>query len=101
MIPRHGTALQPAGHPGGRCRRGRCLTRGPGAHPFGLWSFESHENVITRKAPRHIHGSDRRFTMEVIIRVSPALSDNAGIARSVYGELWQDSWMSDRVRGVS
>ena len=48
-----------------------------------------------------LHGNDRRSRVEVIIMVSPALSDNAGIARSVYGELWQDPWMSDRVRGVS
>jgi hypothetical protein len=31
-----------------------------------------------------LHGNDRRSRVEVIIMVSPALSDNAGKARSVF-----------------
>jgi hypothetical protein len=47
-------------------------------HDIDFEVFIHMENVITRKAPRRIHGSDRRPTVEVIIRVPPALSYNAG-----------------------
>ena len=66
---------------------------------FGLWSFESHENVITRKAQRRIHVGDRRLTVEVIIRVSPALSDTAGIAMTTM-QAWHGLLIVSCVRGV-
>jgi hypothetical protein len=50
--------------------------------------FFSHENVITRKAPRRIHGSDCRPMVEVIIRVPPARSYNAGTGRAGLGWLF-------------
>jgi hypothetical protein len=54
---------------------------------FGLWSGDLHGNVTTRKAPRRKHGSGRCPRSEVVIRVPPARSYNAGRAGLVDGGL--------------
>jgi len=65
----------------------KSVTVTPRQWVFGLWSGDLHGNVTTRKSPRRIHESGRHPMSEVVMRVFPARSYNAGRAGLVDGGL--------------
>ena len=62
------------------------------SYVFGLWSGDSHGNVIIRKAQRRIHADERRPGRRSVIRVPPARAYNAGRAGLVDLELCTRTW---------